>query len=72
MKKQSADARVKNFLEVALGMSGEEAIKESKRCIQCKQPQCIAGCPVSIDIPRFIKFLAEEKYDEIGAQTVNK
>ena len=64
MKKQSADARVKNFFEVALGMNEEEAVTEAKRCIQCKKPQCVPGCPVNIDIPRFIKFIAEENYPE--------
>ena len=62
MKKQSAQERVKNFFEVALGFSEEEAIAEAKRCIQCKNPQCVAGCPVNIDIPKFIGLIKEKKY----------
>lgn len=64
MRKQSAEERVKNFFEVALGMSEEEAIAEAKRCIQCKEPQCVAGCPVYIDIPRFIGLIKEKKFEE--------
>jgi glutamate synthase (NADPH/NADH) small chain len=64
MKKQAAEERVKNFFEVALGMDEEQAVAEAKRCIQCKEPKCVTGCPVNIDIPRFIKFIAEKKHDE--------
>jgi glutamate synthase (NADPH/NADH) small chain len=64
MRKQSAQERVKNFFEVALGMSEEEAIPEAARCLQCKNPQCVAGCPVNIDIPRFIGLIKEKKYRE--------
>ena len=46
-----------NFKEVNLGYSIEDAIEEAERCIQCKNPTCIAGCPVQIDIPRFIRYL---------------
>ncbi len=59
MHEQAAKDRVKNFLEVPFGYSPEEAIREAKRCIQCKRPTCIAGCPVEIDIPAFIKLIAE-------------
>ena len=41
----------KNFEEVALGYSVEDAVNEAKRCIQCKNPDCVNGCPVSINIP---------------------
>ena len=64
MKKQPAEKRVKNFFEVALGMDEEEAIFEAKRCLQCKNPYCIAGCPVSIDIPKFIGLIGERKFGE--------
>ena len=64
MRKQNAKERVKNFFEVALGMSEEEAIAEATRCLQCKNPQCVAGCPVNIDIPRFIGLIKEKKFDD--------
>jgi glutamate synthase (NADPH/NADH) small chain len=59
MPEQSPEERVKNFREVPLGYSRAQAIDEAKRCLQCKDPQCIKGCPVGIDIPRFIKNIAE-------------
>ncbi|MFH0839686.1 MAG: NADPH-dependent glutamate synthase [Candidatus Omnitrophota bacterium] len=64
MKKQGAEERVKNFFEVALGLSEEEAKAEAKRCIQCKKPDCVAGCPVEIDIPKFIGLIRDGKYSE--------
>jgi len=64
MKKQAAEERIKNFLEVALGLSEEEARAEAKRCIQCKKPGCVAGCPVEIDIPKFIGLIRDGKYDK--------
>ncbi len=65
MPEQEPGARVRNFLEVPLGYGAEQAALEAKRCIQCKKPSCIAGCPVDVDIPGFIKKLAEG--DVIGA-----
>jgi len=59
MREQPAKERVKNFNEVPYGYSPEEAVAEAKRCLQCKRAPCIAGCPVEIDIPGFIKFIAE-------------
>ena len=47
--------RAKNFAEVALGYTEEQALAEAERCIMCKKPTCIAGCPVEIDIPEFIQ-----------------
>lgn len=64
MKKQSAEERIKNFNEVALGMNEEEAIAEAGRCIQCKDPECVTGCPVFIDIPKFIGLIKERKFRE--------
>ncbi|MDF1536672.1 MAG: NADPH-dependent glutamate synthase [bacterium] len=55
MPEQPADERRKNFKEVPYGYSPETAMLEASRCIQCKKPRCIAGCPVGIDIPGFIK-----------------
>jgi glutamate synthase (NADPH/NADH) small chain len=55
--KQPPEVRKRNFNEVALGYSEEQAIEEASRCIQCKKPNCIKGCPVGVDIPEFIKAL---------------
>ena len=57
MPKQPAQRRRLNFDEVALGYSAEEAAREASRCIDCKARNCVAGCPVSIDIPDFIRAL---------------
>ena len=64
MKKQSPKDRIKNFNEVALGMSEEEAVKEASRCLFCKEPKCSANCPVEIDISRFIDAIKNKKFDE--------
>jgi glutamate synthase (NADPH/NADH) small chain len=58
---QPPKERIKNFFEVALGFSREQAEKEAGRCIQCKNPACVKGCPVEIDIPAFIKLIKEGK-----------
>ncbi|AKG52855.1 glutamate synthase [NADPH] small chain [Dehalogenimonas sp. WBC-2] len=55
MPKQQASIRRENFQEVALGYSAEEASREAARCIDCKARNCVAGCPVAIDIPDFIR-----------------
>jgi len=55
---RSAHERIKDFEEVALGFNLEDAIEEAKRCIQCKNPKCVGGCPVEIDIPGFIRLIA--------------
>ncbi|MBR5388500.1 MAG: NADPH-dependent glutamate synthase [Clostridia bacterium] len=54
MPTQDAKERAHNFNEVALGYSAEIAVKEAKRCLNCKNKPCVAGCPVNIDIPNFI------------------
>ena len=64
MAKQSPESRVKNFDEVALGYKEADALKEAARCLQCKKPFCVEGCPVNVDIPAFIKLVGEKKYDE--------
>lgn len=65
MPEQDPQERNKNFNEVPLGYSPETAVAEAKRCIQCKKPGCVAGCPVDVDIPGFVKLIAEG--DFIGA-----
>ncbi len=59
MPKQTPEDRAKNFDEVALGYTDKHAQDESERCIQCKKPKCITGCPVEVDIPEFILALRE-------------
>ena len=57
MPERNAEERSHNFLEVNLGFTMDAAMAEAERCIQCKKPSCIAGCPVGIDIPRFIRHI---------------
>lgn len=64
MPEQDPKERIHNFNEVPLGYTPEMAIEEASRCVQCKKKQCISGCPVKIDIPAFIKFIAEGKFIE--------
>jgi glutamate synthase (NADPH/NADH) small chain len=64
MPVREPEERIKDFQEVALGFSEEQAIREAKRCLQCKEPKCISGCPVEIDIPAFIKLILEKKFDQ--------
>ena len=65
MPEQDPKKRVNNFDEVPYGYTAEIAMTEAKRCIQCKKPACIAGCPVDVKIPEFIKLVADG--DFIGA-----
>jgi glutamate synthase (NADPH/NADH) small chain len=64
MPKQKPKERVKNFNEVALGYTEEQALEEASRCLQCVKPQCVAGCPVEVPISKFIKYIREKKYAE--------
>jgi glutamate synthase (NADPH/NADH) small chain len=59
---QDPFARGHNFLEVALGFTEEQALLEAQRCINCKNPTCITGCPVEINIPRFITSILNRDY----------
>jgi glutamate synthase (NADPH/NADH) small chain len=59
MPEQDATARAGNFSEVNLGLTYQMAIREAERCLQCPKPYCIAGCPVAVNIPRFLKLLRE-------------
>ena len=65
MPEQDPKVRAKNFKEVPFGYSPELAQLEASRCLQCKKPKCIEGCPVEIDIPAFIKLIADGDY--VGA-----
>lgn len=61
---QDPDVRNKNFKEVCLGYTPQEAVLEASRCLNCKKPQCVDGCPVSIDIPGFIKEIASGNFEQ--------
>ncbi len=63
MGSQDAEERVRNFNEVSLGFTEEEALEEASRCLQCKRPKCILGCPVAVRIPEFILKLQEKDID---------
>jgi glutamate synthase (NADPH/NADH) small chain len=62
MPEQEPGVRARNFNEVPLGYNPEQARLESSRCLQCKKPKCIEGCPVEIDIPAFVKLISEGDY----------
>jgi glutamate synthase (NADPH/NADH) small chain len=64
MREQKPGIRAKNFDEVPLGFSPEEAVEEAKRCLQCKKPLCVEGCPVNVRIPQFIALIADGKFAE--------
>ncbi len=64
MPKQSPEVRCRNFLEVARGYSEEQAVEEAERCLECKNPKCMEGCPVGIDIPAFIRAVREGEMEE--------
>jgi glutamate synthase (NADPH) small chain len=63
MPERNALERARNFKEVNLGYSMHDALEEAERCIMCTKPACISGCPVSIDIPRFIRHLLVRDLD---------
>ena len=68
VRNQPAEERVNNFDEVCYGYDSEEAKLEASRCLLCKKPKCVAGCPVGIDIPGFIQKINED--DIAGASEV--
>jgi glutamate synthase (NADPH) small chain len=64
MPEQEAKVRARNFLEVPTGYTPEMAKEEAVRCLQCKNPGCVDGCPVGIDIPGFIKLIKEGEFTQ--------
>jgi len=64
MPEQAPEIRNKNFEEVALGYTEEMAVAEANRCLNCKNPLCMNGCPVHVKIPEFIALVAERKFKE--------
>ena len=63
MPSQEPDVRNKNFLEVALGYTEEQALDEAQRCLNCKNPLCVQGCPVNVHIPQFIEKIVAKDYE---------
>ena len=71
MPTQAPDIRSHNFDEVALGYTAEQAIDEANRCLHCKNKPCVSGCPVMIDIPDFIREMAQGNFEE-GYQVISR
>lgn len=61
---QPPQTRVSNFQEVALGYTEEQALLEASRCLNCKNPKCVEGCPVNVQIPLFIHQITQKQYSE--------
>lgn len=64
VREQDPILRASNFEEVCYGYNLEEAVSEAKRCLQCKNPKCVTGCPVNVDIPGFIKEIVDGNPEE--------
>jgi glutamate synthase (NADPH) small chain len=64
MPEQDAQERARNFSEVNLGMQDDAARTESERCLRCKDAKCIAGCPVGVDIPRFVDAISDGNLEQ--------
>lgn len=71
VREQLPEVRRENFKEVCLGYSEEEAVAEASRCLNCKNPQCVKGCPVSINIPEFIEHVKNREF-EMAAKVIAK
>lgn len=71
VRNQAPLERIHNFDEVCYGYNAEEAILEARRCLQCKKPLCIEGCPVKINIPQFIREIAAGEF-EAAAKTIDQ
>ncbi len=63
VREQDPKVRATNFDEVCLGYNAEEAVAEAQRCLSCKNPMCVKGCPVNINIPAFIGRIKEEDFE---------
>ena len=71
ISEQAPEERAKNFQEVCLGYTAEEAIAEASRCLNCKKPLCVTKCPVTIRIPEFIQHVKNGEFEE-AARTIAK
>ncbi len=72
MRERKVKERIRDFKEVPLGFSEEEAIREAERCLQCKEPKCVLGCPVGIDIPAFIRMIKERRFSDALSKILEK
>ncbi|NQS99722.1 MAG: NADPH-dependent glutamate synthase [Candidatus Omnitrophica bacterium] len=72
MPNQDPKQRIKNFNSVALGLSEQQAMEEAKRCLSCKRAVCLQGCPVEIDIPRFIGLIAKGEFGQAAEALKDK
>ena len=72
MPKQAPEERIHNFDEVARGYTEKMALDEAMRCLQCPNPQCVLGCPVSVPIPEFIKFIRDGDYEAAAEKVKEK
>lgn len=72
MPEQDMKLRVANHGEVPYGFTTELAQLEAGRCLQCKDPKCVKGCPVNVDIPGFISLIRDEKVDEAAKKIKEK
>ena len=72
MPTQPAEVRARNFREVPYGYDEEMAVKESNRCLDCKKPKCVEGCPVAVPIPEFIKLVQDRKFLEAAQKIKEK
>ena len=70
--KRPAHERIKDFNEVVLGYDEKQAIEEASRCLQCPNKPCVNGCPIGVDIPKFIKFVKEGKFEEAFKVLIEK
>ncbi|EOR21123.1 oxidoreductase [Clostridium sartagoforme AAU1] len=68
VSEQAPEVRAKNFEEVCLGYLDEEAVREANRCLNCKNPKCVDGCPVSINIPGFISYIKKEEFENAAKE----
>ena len=71
VREQEPKVRAANFDEVCLGYNKEEAMEEAERCLNCKNAQCVKGCPVAIDIPGFVSEIKEGRFEE-AYQVISK
>jgi len=72
MPERPVDERIRDFGEVPLGFSRAQAIEEAKRCLKCKKPFCVKGCPVEVDIPAFIELIARGDFRASAQKILEK
>jgi glutamate synthase (NADPH/NADH) small chain len=72
MPKLGVEERIRSFREVTLGYGRDQVITEAKRCLQCREPKCVKGCPVEVDIPYFVRLIGEGKFEEAIAKIREK